>query len=393
MQGGKSVGECECECEYNEGENHDNHGKNPNGPRSFRERFPCAIEYRRLHEHGSDKPLRHLIGSQRLNSSHDVILSKLSIAEFARIGPTPLHAVRNCTLQFGAVGQASNKGQLSAATDRLVSCPLLQFVFDPASRQPCVRGFMHNYCREFFDSRGRVGHESLVKDTGVQRPLIVGNLAGPYCYPNSFKLADDACIVQGTILLDQRQRVFNARQLHCRTLKASDPKAVKAAGRGHRQTNSLEEAWASRGRLVAFPAHRELGPVARPAARVVTGPRIRAFAGPVGPAERQAANKLNDEERDDGKSHDVEDGFPPRAPSPRRRKGPSWSPGAVWPYTTNKRSVCVWRHTTKTDPGDRAPAGAGTSTQDGLTRGDGHGPLKPHPSAAPSANDRVAEKF
>ena len=60
---------------------------------------------------------------------------------------------------------------------------------------------MHNYCREFFDSRGRVGHESLVKDTGVQRPLIVGNLAGPYCYPNSFKLADDACIVQGTILL------------------------------------------------------------------------------------------------------------------------------------------------------------------------------------------------
>src|SRR5580693_8938452 len=65
----------------------------------------------------------------------------------------------------------------------------------------------------------------------------------------------------------------------------------------------------------------------------------------------------------------------------------------VWPYTTNKRSVCVWRHTTKTDPGDRAPAGAGTSAQDGLTRGDGHGPLKPHPSVAPSANDRVAEKF
>jgi hypothetical protein len=290
---------------------------------SYRERFPCAIEYRRLHEHGSDKPLRCLIGSQRLNSSHDLILSKLSIAEFARIGPIPLQAVRNCTLQFGAVGQASNKGQLSAATDRLVSCPLLLFVFDPASRQPCVRRFMHNYCRESFDSRGRVGHESLVKDTGVQRPLIVGKVVDHRCYPNSFKLADDACIVQGTILLDQRQRVFNARQVLRRTHKASDPKAVNAAGLGHRQTNSVEEAWANRGRLVAFPAHRELGPLARPAAGVVTSPRIRAFAGPVGPAERQASNKLNDEERDDGKSHDVEDGSHPRAPSPQRRKGPS----------------------------------------------------------------------
>ena len=65
------------------------------------------------------------------------------------------------------------------------------------------------------------------------------------------------------------------------------------------------------------------GVVARP---VTAGaPRFRAFAGPVGPAEREAANKLNEEERDDGKSDDVDDDFHAPAPSPRPRRRRSWS--------------------------------------------------------------------
>src|SRR5208337_3828604 len=98
----------------------------------------------------------------------------MSIAKMARIGLIPPQALRNGLLQLGAVGQASGKGQLSAAADRLDSRPQLLFVFDPASFQPCVRGFMYNCCCEPPDSRGRVGHESLVKDTGLQRMFIFG---------------------------------------------------------------------------------------------------------------------------------------------------------------------------------------------------------------------------
>ena len=54
-------------------------------------------------------------------------------------------------------------------------------------------------------------------------------------YPNSFKLADDACVVQRAMLLDQPQRTFQARQVFRPAAPASNPDSIKVPTNGHRQ--------------------------------------------------------------------------------------------------------------------------------------------------------------
>src|ERR1043166_4946698 len=78
-------------------------------------------------------------------------------------------------------------------------------------------------------------------------------------YPNALKLADDACIVQRTMLPDQRECAFDARQVLRRTSPASDPNPVDVAGGRDRQLDSVDEARANLRRLLAFVAHPELG--------------------------------------------------------------------------------------------------------------------------------------
>jgi hypothetical protein len=71
-------------------------------------------------------------------------------------------------------------------------------------------------------------------------------------YPNSFKLAGDACVVQGAMLLDEQQRTFHARQVFRSAAPASDPDSVKLPANGHRQLNSVDDARASLRQPVAF---------------------------------------------------------------------------------------------------------------------------------------------
>src|ERR1700692_2630003 len=128
QEGGKSVGKTE-----------DNNERNRNSPRCYRGQSPCAIDHRLLDRDGSGKPVRGPQIAQRFNSTHRVILSKLSIAKLAWIGLIPLQAMCNFLLRLGAVGQASSKCQFSAEADCLDSRPQLLSVFDPVSFQPCVR--------------------------------------------------------------------------------------------------------------------------------------------------------------------------------------------------------------------------------------------------------------
>lgn len=75
--------------------------------------------------------------------------------------------------------------------------------------------------------------------------------------PNSFKLAGDAGVVQGTMLLDEPQRSFHARQVFSSVAPASDPDSVQVPTSGHRQLNSIDDPRASLRRSVAFLAHRD----------------------------------------------------------------------------------------------------------------------------------------
>jgi hypothetical protein len=75
-------------------------------------------------------------------------------------------------------------------------------------------------------------------------------------YPNSFKLAGDACVVQGAMLLDEQQRIFHARQIFRPAAPASNPDSVKVPTNGHRQINSVDDAKASLRWSVVFLAHR-----------------------------------------------------------------------------------------------------------------------------------------
>jgi hypothetical protein len=61
-------------------------------------------------------------------------------------------------------------------------------------------------------------------------------------YPDALKIVDNAGVVHGTVLLDEQQRLLDARQVLRRTPIASDPNPVDTPRSGYRQTYSLEKA-------------------------------------------------------------------------------------------------------------------------------------------------------
>lgn len=88
--------------------------------------------------------------------------------------------------------------------------------------------------------------------------FVCGKAAGQQVYPNSFKIPDDARIVQGTMLLYKTHRVLDSHQIF-RCAPTADPNAVKTPASGHQQLHSVQKTRAKLGRLVAFLVHPEFG--------------------------------------------------------------------------------------------------------------------------------------
>src|SRR5262249_12828051 len=75
--------------------------------------------------------------------------------------------------------------------------------------------------------------------------------------PNTLKIPDNVGVVQETVLLYEKQRTFDARQV-LRRKASSDPNPINLPTRGQRQQHPVDKA-TNLGRLLAFLAHPELG--------------------------------------------------------------------------------------------------------------------------------------
>ncbi|MBV9218165.1 MAG: hypothetical protein JOY94_02020 [Methylobacteriaceae bacterium] len=109
--------------------------------------------------------------------------------------------------------QSNGKSQLSAKADRLNSGAQLFLISKPTSIQLCVRGFVDDGRRDLLYTCCRICNVSLVEHTGFEWAVVSAKGRGQQEYPNSLKFPDNAGIVQGTVVLHEKQRMLDAWQV------------------------------------------------------------------------------------------------------------------------------------------------------------------------------------
>src|SRR5262249_40400088 len=89
-------------------------------------------------------------------------------------------------------------------------------------------------------TRHRLSGRSTRRSPCTPRSSPVGADVPQHRYPDALKIVDNAGVVHGTVLLDEQQRLLDARQVLRRIPKASDPNPINLPTRGRRQLHPLD---------------------------------------------------------------------------------------------------------------------------------------------------------